>query len=123
MSARRVRLAASERAAQFLAAVSGVLASSFDLSSILPQVAKMAVASLADCCIVEMVDEEGNPRLAAVATKRARDAQRVRAWAAALEEREGAMPALDALTAASREGLLFEPVLVETLEAHGRRVG
>ncbi|HEX2781928.1 MAG TPA: GAF domain-containing protein [Gemmatimonadaceae bacterium] len=61
--------AAAERAAQrvsFLARASAALAGSLDVSATLDTVAHLAVPELADWAFVEMVDESGIPRPAAI---------------------------------------------------------
>jgi signal transduction histidine kinase/CheY-like chemotaxis protein len=60
-------LAAVERDARFLADASAALAGLVDYESTLQKVARLAVPSFADWCIVDMLDEDGSLRRLAVA--------------------------------------------------------
>jgi signal transduction histidine kinase len=57
----------SQERAAFLAEASRVLASSFDTSTTLAQLARLAVPALADLCIVDLVDADGRFRQAGAA--------------------------------------------------------
>lgn len=60
--------------AQFLAEASRILASSFDTTTSLSQVAHLAVRSLAECCIVSLAQGGGEERVTAVSTSADREA-------------------------------------------------
>src|SRR6266511_313699 len=57
----------SESALRFLARASALLAESLDYDTTLASVARMAVPYLADCCIVDMLEDDGQIRRLAVA--------------------------------------------------------
>lgn len=57
----------AEEAQRFLAEVGAVLASSLDYETTLDSVAQLTVRFLADCCVVDVVDEDGTVRRLAVA--------------------------------------------------------
>jgi signal transduction histidine kinase/DNA-binding response OmpR family regulator len=57
----------SERRSAFLAEASRVLASSFDTSTTLAQLARLAVPELADLCVVDVLDADGTYAQAAAA--------------------------------------------------------
>ncbi|MBD2521206.1 ATP-binding protein [Nostoc sp. FACHB-133] len=67
--AARIAAEASERRSNFLAEASRVLASSLDYRNTLTTVAQLAVPTLADCCIVDVVENDSaafsNPVIAA----------------------------------------------------------
>ena len=66
----------AERAARFLADAGTTLAALVDPQSTLQQVARLAVPALADWCLVDLADVDGQPRRVAVAhADPARDAQ------------------------------------------------
>ncbi|MBN1210918.1 MAG: PAS domain S-box protein [Myxococcaceae bacterium] len=52
---------------RFLAEVGGLLGSSLDYETTLENAAQLAVRSLADYCIIDILDEDGRPRCASVA--------------------------------------------------------
>jgi PAS domain S-box-containing protein len=57
----------SERRQEFLAEVGGILAAALEYRDPLSEIARLAVYHLADCCIVDVVDEGGDVRRVAVA--------------------------------------------------------
>ena len=63
----REQAQAAERRAAFLAEGSRVLASSFDTSTTLAQLARLAVPELADLCVVDVLEEDGGYRQAGAA--------------------------------------------------------
>ncbi|HEX7183803.1 MAG TPA: GAF domain-containing sensor histidine kinase [Thermoanaerobaculia bacterium] len=63
----RARAEAAERRAAFLAEVGGVLASSLDYDVTLDNVARLAVSSIADVCLVDVVENETGLRRVATA--------------------------------------------------------
>jgi signal transduction histidine kinase len=64
---RQERVADSESPLRFLARASTLLAESLDYDTTLANVARLAVPYLADCCIVDMLEEDGRIRRLAVA--------------------------------------------------------
>jgi len=61
------RVVESESPLRFLAQASALLAESLDYDTTLASVARLAVPYLADCCIVDMLEEDGRIRRLAVA--------------------------------------------------------
>ena len=51
-----------ERAQTLLLDVSDMLVSSLGCEELLPKLARLAIPLLADCCMIELVDEQGTPR-------------------------------------------------------------
>ena len=58
---------ASEERLRFLAEASRVLGSSLDYETTLADLARLAVAAMADFCLVDLVDDDGRPRRVAAA--------------------------------------------------------
>ncbi len=83
----------AERRARFLARASRLLALALDVPEALEGVTRLAVPTLADWCAVDLVDEDGAIRRAAVAHQDPLKAQRVweleRRWPARLEDAHG----------------------------------
>src|SRR5437763_2121805 len=65
--AARAAAEAAEQRFAFLAAASNVLASSLDYATTLQSVARLAVPTLADLCVVDMVEQDGTIRRLAAA--------------------------------------------------------
>src|SRR5690606_7265808 len=65
-----------ERAQQLIAEATAALNSTLDVGDTLAAVAEMAVPALADCCLVDLIEESGRlERVKLVTTGRARDAE------------------------------------------------
>ena len=123
MPARPPEGTSSESAARFLAEASHALSKSFDLSSTLPVVARLAASYLADCCIIEIRTDDGLAQIAAVASRRPALADEVRSRIAATEGEADARPALGDLPEAWWHHIGLEPVGVESIYIGGNRIG
>jgi serine phosphatase RsbU (regulator of sigma subunit)/anti-sigma regulatory factor (Ser/Thr protein kinase) len=122
MATRRQRTKSSA-SAQFLAEASRALASSFELSQTLPKVAQLAVPSLADCCIIELIGPDGRSYFPAAAFRRAGAAENLRDQMVGLEHAPGTELVLDRVPAAWWEGLGLKLLAIEPIETHGQRIG
>jgi signal transduction histidine kinase len=95
-------------ARDFLAQASAVLSSSLDAETSLREVANLAVSSIADWCIVDVLNDEGGVRRVTVAHADPRHAE----LAARLRARNPILSARDAVSRVLRSG---RPVLIPNL--------
>jgi len=100
------------------------MAKSFDLWVTLPRVAQLAASHLADCCIIEIVTQDGSPRVAAVASRRTGAVEDVRLRSALPDaQTEGSTLLLESLPRTWWEDAGYAAALVEPIAAGGSRVG
>jgi len=104
------RAEAEEKRSRFLAEVSRTLAASLSYETTLSSVAKLAVPVLADCCILDLMQENGEVRTTAVATREGLDATKTRHEPRFLSSAPKQDPAARAL----RDG---DPVLLDAVPA------